>query len=641
MAEENFLKDDNNIQLETTSEYQNVANTNLQFYNMDTGTAVLNFIVTKNGRPFELGPSNIKATIALKTANYDVENGVYISDDLVFKDPINGRLSYTLPDAILNYNGTVYGQAYFAQNGNGNTIVERKFSFTVANDLISDFPAETKLTHIKTLNDITENIQDDVALIKRSLSGAETIVQGINETVDDGVSQLEVKTNKSIEMITTTETEKNAVFNEKLNSAITQLDEKKEAISTDVANLQSQVNNANLLISTEAENWQKHAFTDVNGMFPEIIGGSIENTIRDATSSKIVHMLEATDAPSFKINEPILNPDEVTEEIDPEEEIDPNIDTGIEDDPTVDGVFNEVTEEVEVPDTTVSETPTTGGSGLLKIYLAGDVGRATWEPDDVNEIYTRFYKQGVWYGWGKINDEEVSKQFITDQVATSESRANAYTDTKISELGGQKYTMTNADGTLIQTNLDYGLQKLYALKTGNYYALNVPDLPGNVKSTNGYLTVLYKDVTSAFISFIPEGDTKRYVKQLSNSVWGTFFTPDAVANVVLFEGNASGLGTTINLADSYRNYSTIKVYATGFGGNDVKEFSGATSTDMAVYTFNITDADGSDGHISETKLTRTSERVLTITNEVTYRFKTLTGQPVTNGIVITKIVGVK
>lgn len=228
MTRDNFSKDDNSIELQTTSKQQNLGNTNIQFYNMDSGTAVLNFIVTKNDRPFEIGPSNAKASIALKTSNYTVENGVFISDDLTFVDPINGRLSYTLPDSILSYTGTVHGQVYFAQNGSSNVIVQREFTFTVANDLISNIHATTKLTHIKTLNDITESIKDEVDLIKNSLSGGRDVVEGINNTVSDGIAQLEHKQNETVELITTLENEKSSIFAEKVDGFLSEVESKKE-----------------------------------------------------------------------------------------------------------------------------------------------------------------------------------------------------------------------------------------------------------------------------------------------------------------------------------------------------------------------------------------------------------------------------
>lgn len=640
MTFENFLKDDNGIELKTTSKQQNLGSTNIQFYNMDSGTAVLNFIVTKNERPFEIGPSNAKATIALKTANYTIDNGVFISDDLNFTDPINGRLSYTLPDSILSYTGTVHGQVYFAQNGTSNVIVQREFTFTVANDLISNIHATTKLTYIKTLNDLTEGIKDEVELIKESLSSGRTVVEGINKTVADGITQLEHKKNETMELITTLENEKSSIFEEKVDGFLNEVETKKTAIDSDITRLQTQMSEANLLLYTDTENWQKHAFTDSTGFLKELNEVSIEQTLKDATSSAIYHITNATDAPSFNITESI--PATVAP---PTETVTTDTDTGVNDD-VVENSDTGIYDDPEESDSVTGETPTpivveSGKSGILKIFKADGRGRATWEPDDLNEVYTRFYQNSIWYQWGKINDEGISKEYIANNIQTSLNSSKAYTDEKVSQFGGQKYVLTKDDGTLIQVNLDYGLSKLYALKSGVYYATNVPELPSNVKSVNGYLKVYYKDTTTAYIEFTPVGGTTRYIKQLTNGTWSAFYTPDSTNNVVLFEGSATGIGTQINLTDSHKNYSSIKISVRGYGGDDVKEFEGNKTSNIVLYTMNVTDADGSDGHISETKVVRTSEKVLTIENEVTWRFKTLTGQPVTNGVVITKIVGVK
>lgn len=641
MTRDNFSKDDNSIELKTTSKQQNLGNTNIQFYNMDSGTAVLNFIVTKNDRPFEIGPSNAKASIALKTSNYTVENGVFISDDLTFVDPINGRLSYTLPDSILFYTGTVHGQVYFAQNGSSNVIVQREFTFTVANDLISNIHATTKLTHIKTLNDITESIKDEVDLIKNSLSGGRDVVEGINNTVSDGIAQLEHKQNETVELITTLENEKSSIFAEKVDGFLSEVESKKNEIDTDITRLESEMSNANVLLSTNTENWQKHALTDSNGYIKELDGVSIEQILKNSMGSTIYHITKATDAPSFNMVESIPSTVETPTIPDTSDDVDTGInddvpndgDTGIYDDPEESG---SVTGEMPIP-----EIVTSGESGILKIFKADGKGRATWEPDDLNEIYTRFYQNNLWYGWGKINDEGISKDYIANNIQTGVDTAKAYTDEKVGQFGGQKYVLTKDDGTLIQVNLDFGLDKLYALKSGVYYATNVPDLPSTVKSVNGYLKIYYKDLTTAYIEFTPIGGTTRYIKQLANSTWTAFYTPDSTNNVVLFEGSATGQGTQINLTDSYKNYSSLKFFVKSFGGDDIKEFEGNRTSSIVLYTLNVVNADGSDGHISETTITRTSEKVLTIDNEVTWRFKILTGQPVINGVVITKIVGVK
>lgn len=642
MAKENFLKDDNGIELKTTSKQQNLGNTNLQFYNMDSGTAVLNFIVTKNDRPFEIGPSNAKASIALKTANYTVENGVFISDDLKFIDPVNGRLSYTLPDELLAYTGTVYGQVYFAQNGTSNVIVQRQFTFTVANDLISNFSATTKLTYIKTLNDITEGIKDEVDLIKKSLSGGRNVVEGINNTISEGIKQLEHKSNETVELITTLENEKSSIFEEKVDSFLNEVESKKTEINTDITRLQSQMSNANVLLSTDTENWQKYALTDSNGYVKELTGASIEQTLKNSTGSAIYHITNATDAPSFNKVESI--PTTVVSPTVPNTSID--ADTGTNDDIPNDediGIYDDPEEN----DSITSETPTeevvaSGDSGILKIFKANGKGRATWEPDDLNEIYTRFYQNNLWYGWGKINDEGISKEYISNNIQTSIDTSKAYTDEKVSKFGGQKYVLTKDDGTLIQVNLDFGLSKLYALKSGLYYATNVPDLPTTAGGSNGYLTVKYKDITTALIEFVPEGTSRRYTKQLTKSTWSGWTTADTNNLAVVFEGTANGTGTSLNLTESLDNFLLLHFYGTFPGGTFVLEGNPIGSGSIYLRPINIVDETGNGGGIYEIGLSKTTRSQLTIAVDVYWDLGANKGfGPDTNKCTITRIVGVR
>ncbi|HDP5860586.1 TPA: BppU family phage baseplate upper protein, partial [Staphylococcus aureus] len=90
MVVDNFSKDDNLIELQTTSKYNPIVDTNISFYTSDRGTGVLNFAVTKNNKPLSISNNHAKADIVLKTDNYDDEHGAYISDKLTITDPING-----------------------------------------------------------------------------------------------------------------------------------------------------------------------------------------------------------------------------------------------------------------------------------------------------------------------------------------------------------------------------------------------------------------------------------------------------------------------------------------------------------------------------------------------------------------------
>ncbi|EWO07512.1 hypothetical protein Q285_01090, partial [Staphylococcus aureus M1308] len=155
MVVDNFSKDDNLIELQTTSQYNPVIDTNISFYESDRGTGVLNFAVTKNNKPLSISKHNAMTSIVLKTDNFDDEHGAYISDELTIVDAINGRMQYVIPNEFLKYTGRVHAQAYFTQNGSNNVIVERQFNFNIQNDLISNFDSKTKLVYIKSIQDLT------------------------------------------------------------------------------------------------------------------------------------------------------------------------------------------------------------------------------------------------------------------------------------------------------------------------------------------------------------------------------------------------------------------------------------------------------------------------------------------------------
>ncbi|MDN6698111.1 MAG: phage baseplate upper protein, partial [Staphylococcus equorum] len=131
------------IRLETTAQYQPISDLNVRFFNQDINTSVLDFIVTRNDNPIPLGIDNIEATIVLTS------NKFKISDEVKIKDGMNGILTYTLPDDILERHGKVTGQIYIGIKGKEDTVVQRLFSFDIEDSLINSFDAETKLVYIR------------------------------------------------------------------------------------------------------------------------------------------------------------------------------------------------------------------------------------------------------------------------------------------------------------------------------------------------------------------------------------------------------------------------------------------------------------------------------------------------------------
>ncbi|GBX58927.1 phage baseplate upper protein [Staphylococcus aureus] len=607
MVVDNFSKDDNLIELQTTSQYNPVIDTNISFYESDRGTGVLNFAVTKNNKPLSISKHNAMTSIVLKTDNFDDEHGAYISDELTIVDAINGRMQYVIPNEFLKYTGRVHAQAYFTQNGSNNVIVERQFNFNIQNDLISNFDGKTKLVYIKSIQDLTESVKEEVEDLKKSLSDTKSLVTEIDSRINQGIQRLEIKQNEAVQMITTTQ-DKAVQY---INSEFQKIVDKEQAIFERVNEVEQQINGADLVKGNSTTNWQKSKLTDDYGKAIESSGQSIEAVLRHANSSMIIHITNAKDAPE-------------------------KADIGTLEKPGQDGVddgssFDE-------------STYTSSKSGVLVVYVVdNNTARATWYPDDSNDEYTKYKIYGTWYPFYKKNDGNLTKQFVEEISNNTLNQAKQYVDGKLQSISWQQHKLTEHNGQSIQKNLYNAKGNLEALGAGNYYVTSVPDLPGIVESYEGYLSVFVKDDANKLFNFTPSNSKKVYTRSITNgrldSQWAT---PNEHKTAVLFDGAANGVGTRINLTEAYTNYAILFISGT-YPGGVIEAFS-LTSIPNAIQLSktNVVDSDGNGGGSYECLITKESGTTLKIDNDVYLDLGSKTGSGANaNRVTIKKIVGWK
>ncbi|HDE4743258.1 TPA: BppU family phage baseplate upper protein [Staphylococcus aureus] len=607
MVVDNFSKDDNLIELQTTSQYNPVIDTNISFYESDRGTGVLNFAVTKNNKPLSISKHNAMTSIVLKTDNFDDEHGAYISDELTIVDAINGRMQYVIPNEFLKYTGRVHAQAYFTQNGSNNVIVERQFSFNIENDLISNFDGKTKLVYIKSIQDLTESVKEEVEDLKKSLNDTKSLVSEIDSRINQGIQRLEIKQNEAVQMITTTQDKAVQYINTELQKIV----DKEQAIYKRLSEVEKQISGADLVKGNSTVNWQKSKITDDYGKAIESSEQSIDSVLSAVNTSRIIHITSATDAPSFE-------------------------DIGTVDTPKEDGVDDG--SDIPVAPNTL------GKSGVLVVYVVDDVtARATWYPDDSNDEYTKYKIGGTWYPFYKKNDGDLTKQFVEETSNNALNQAKQYVDDKFGTTSWQQHKITEANGQSIQVNLNNAQGDLGYLTAGNYYATRVPDLPSGVESYEGYLSVFVKDETNKLFNFTPYNSKKIYTRSITNGRLEPQWTvPNEHKSTVLFDGGANGVGTTINLTEPYTNYSILLVSGTYPGG--VIEGFGLTALPNAIQLSkaNVVDSDGNGGGIYECLLSKTSSTTLRIDNDVYFDLGRTTGSGANaNKVTITKIMGWK
>ncbi|HGO1489148.1 TPA: BppU family phage baseplate upper protein [Staphylococcus aureus] len=607
MVVDNFSKDDNLIELQTTSQYNPVIDTNISFYESDRGTGVLNFAVTKNNKPLSISKHNAMTSIVLKTDNFDDEHGAYISDELTIVDAINGRMQYVIPNEFLKYTGRVHAQAYFTQNGSNNVIVERQFSFNIENDLISNFDGKTKLVYIKSIQDLTESVKEEVEDLKKSLNDTKSLVSEIDSRINQGIQRLEIKQNEAVQMITTTQ-DKAVQY---INSEFQKIVDKEQAIYKRLSEVEKQINGADLVKGNSTVDWQKSKITDDYGKAIESSEQSIDSVLSTVNTSRIIHITSATDAPSFK-------------------------DIGTVDTPKEDGVDDG--SDIPVAPNTL------GKSGVLVVYVVDDsTARATWYPDDSNDEYTKYKISGTWYPFYKKNDGDLTKQFVEETSNNALNQAKQYVDDKFGTTSWQQHKLTEPNGQSIQVNLNNAQGDLGYLTAGNYYATRVPDLPNGVESYEGYLSVFVKDDTNKLFNFTPYNSKKIYTRSITNGRLEQQWTvPNEHKSTVLFDGGANGVGTTINLTEPYTNYSILLVSGTYPGG--VIEGFGLTALPNAIQLSkaNVVDSDGNGGGIYECLLSKTSSTTLRIDNDVYFDLGKTSGSGANaNKVTITKIMGWK
>lgn len=247
------------IRLETTAQYQPISDLNVRFFNQDTNTSVLDFIVTRNGNPISLGIDNIEATIVLTS------NKFKISDEVKIKDGMNGVLTYTLPDDLLERPGKVTGQIYIGIKGKEDTVVQRLFSFDIENSLINSFDAETKLVYIRKFDKLEEQISQRVESIEQAIAHSEDYVTKVIEEKDIALSQIDAsKINILEEMTTLFDTEKSNLqaIGEGYKTNLEQVDVE---LNQKIEDIKREINPETYVTQTQSNEWQKYKLTKDDG----------------------------------------------------------------------------------------------------------------------------------------------------------------------------------------------------------------------------------------------------------------------------------------------------------------------------------------------------------------------------------------
>lgn len=252
------------LKLETTAEYQPMSELNVSFFNQDINTSVFDFIVTRNDTPIPLGPDNIEASIVLKSDKFKIQ------DEVQIKDGMNGIVTYTLPNEILDRTGKVTGQIYIGIKGREDTVVQRLFSFNIVDSLINSFDAETKLIYIRKFDKLEAEISQRVESIEQAIAHSEDYVTKVIQEKDIALSQIdERKINILEEMTALFDTEKSNLqaIGEGYKTNFEQVDVE---LNQKIEDIKQEINPETYVTQIQSDNWQKYSFTEDDGAVKEL-----------------------------------------------------------------------------------------------------------------------------------------------------------------------------------------------------------------------------------------------------------------------------------------------------------------------------------------------------------------------------------
>lgn len=138
----------------------------------------------------------------------------------------------------------------------------------------------------------------------------------------------------------------------------------------------------------------------------------------------------------------------------------------------------------------------------------------------------------------KTNVQDVSSTAITN-INTTVTEATGHVDAKVNEfnqtvegngflspqildeelqkLPWQKYKMTNDDGSLRGLSVNNKIDELHALKPGQYYLNDVPELPENISQTGTTNVSWSQDVSIKLITYVPYNSSIQFIKRFNGS----------------------------------------------------------------------------------------------------------------------------
>ncbi|MCQ9305015.1 MULTISPECIES: BppU family phage baseplate upper protein [Mammaliicoccus] len=219
------------INLENKPYVKPISNVDIGFYNLDNGTAKLQFVITRDGFPMQMGPVNVTGYLWLKSTNGSMSGQL----NLEIIDGLNGVVGVTIPNWFLvgATNTTVSGQIILAVNENTDIATLGEFSFKVADTIPNQIKGEIKVQYFRMFDDMKQALEDRVHDFETRFDNLDELIVNVESTVANGISQIKTSVTNAEKNVGDIKTQANSEIKNASNQAVTDVNTAKDsAIST-------------------------------------------------------------------------------------------------------------------------------------------------------------------------------------------------------------------------------------------------------------------------------------------------------------------------------------------------------------------------------------------------------------------------
>lgn len=237
------------LKQENTPYYKPISSTQIGFYNTDSNTAQLRFIVHRDGFPYQLGPVNISGYLWLKSSNGSMSGQL----DLEIIDSSGGIVGATVPNEFLKAatETECEGQILLAVNGTTDIATLGKFNFYVADSLPNQIKGEIKVQYFRMFDDLKNALEEKVADIEKSLETLGDYVTQVQDASQQALDRMEIIKNE----VTSTINNVASTSKSELLSLLTQYKNDVEIVaSNSESSIQAKVDEGSKAIDTKVNN---------------------------------------------------------------------------------------------------------------------------------------------------------------------------------------------------------------------------------------------------------------------------------------------------------------------------------------------------------------------------------------------------